>query len=274
MGTSTRYGGPANGLLPSWLDNPTAPPPAAPATAPDGAADPAPVPPTAPMRGGLLNAPRSAFTSFARTGSSDRLRRGLSGYVNGVGGAGGATRRMGSSRNTASALFGIASALRGPGGPAAALAPYGLANLSGRPAVEVFERLMDAMCPPGGNVDEAIARAGMLQAIEMLAEADVGIFEDLTPEQMQEFVAEFITGAIEARVMNDVGTRAIELPDDISAVENIQSQLHDAIAGCVRETIANTAGGIAGMSATQIARLTDSVYHGAFELLSAMAESI
>jgi hypothetical protein len=148
-----------------------------------------------------------------------------------------------------------------------------LAGIAGRPAVEVFSRLIDIVCPPGGTIDEAIARLGMLQAIESLSELGTTAFEDLTAEQMQEFVIAFIAGTIEARVINDVGNRSIELPTDIAKVENIQSQLHDAVTGCVSQAI-QSAGSLAALSAGHVARVTDSIYESAFSLLAALAEQV
>jgi hypothetical protein len=201
------------------------------------------------------------------------LDRGLSSYVRGAGGSSGATRRMGSSRGAAAAILGVARDFQNVG-PAGVLSRFNLQTLAGRPAEEVFTRLIDHICPAGGTVDEAIARTGMLEAIDQLAEANVGAFEKLTPEQLEEFVADFISNTIEARVLNDIGTRGISLPDDVAAVDNIQDQLHDAISGCVRESLVGKLSGLAQLADQDVARTVDRLYEGAFDLIAVLVDAV
>lgn len=288
MGTSNSYGGPGDGLLPSWLDKPTPPPSGPPpAGVPPGSPtpppqtpqsqppqpQPAPQAPPTPVPGGSLTGARTSFTGFAGSGSRSKLDRSLSGYVRGVGGSRGATRRMGSSRGTAAAVLGFARDFQSVG-PAGALGRFNLGALAGRPAEEVFTRLLDQVCPTGGTVDEAIARLAMLEAIDNLAEANIGAFEQLTPEQLEEFVADFISNTIEARVLNDIGVRGITVPEDVAAVDNIQAQLHDAISGCVRDALSGKLTGLAQLSNEDVARTVDRIYEGAFDLIAALAEAV
>jgi len=283
MGTSSSYGGPKDGLIPDWLNQPTPPPsgpdgspPAGPnGSSPDSppALSPqaAPVPMPALSVGGSLRGPRTAFSRFAGGGSRSRLDSGLGGYVGAVGGSRGAARRMGSSRGSAANVLGLIRDIRSVG-PAGALARFNLQTLAGRPADEVFIRLLDQLCPVGGTVDEAIARQGMLQAIDKLAEANL-TFEQLTAEQLEEFVSDFVTATIEARVLNDIGVRGIALPEDVGAVDNIQGQLHDAISGCVREAMAGQVQSVDGMKDADIAQLVDRLYEASFDLIAALAEA-
>lgn len=282
MGTSSSYRGPKNGLIPDWLNQPTPPPgpPGSQPAGPDGSgpdSQPLPPPPGTPvpmpilLGAGSLQGPRTAFSVFAGTGSRSRLDRGLGGYIRAVGGARGAARRMGSSRGSAANVLGLIRDFRSVG-PAGALARFNLQALAGRPADEVFIRLLDQLCPAGGTVDEAIARQGMLEAIDKLAEASL-TFEELTPEQLEEFVADFITATIEARVLNDVGMRGIALPEDVDAIDSIQVQLHDAISGCVREALAGQVNDVDGLKDSDIAQLADRLYEASFDLVAALAEA-
>ncbi len=104
MGTSKGYGGPATGLVPSWVDDPVpgvgpGPAPATPGVpASPMPGTPAQGPPVAPpiahaqadtsaARG--LGGARGSFSRFARTGSRSSLGRALANYVrSGTGGAG------------------------------------------------------------------------------------------------------------------------------------------------------------------------------------------
>lgn len=216
---------------------------------------------------------RSSFSRFAGSGSRSNLDSGLSSYVRGAGGSGGAARRMGSSRGVAAAILGVSRDFQNVG-PAGALSRFNLQTLAGRPAEEVFTRLIDHICPAGGTVDEAIARTGMLEAIDQLAEASVGAFEQLTPEQLEQFIADFISNTIEARVLNDIGIRGISLPDDVAAVDNIQDQLHDAISGCVREALAGKLSGLAHLADQDVAKTVDRLYEGAFDLIAVLVDAV
>ena len=203
MGTSKGYGGPRSGLVPSWVDDP-APgivPPSPPTAAPFGPTDPsAPGPPIAPRMppqldtsgAGPLSGARNGFSRFAGTGSGSALGGALSNYVrSGTGGARRAARRMGASRATGARLLGVVRDIR-QFGPAETLRRLDLAGMAGRPAADVFLAMLEFVCPPGGAVDEAIARQAMLEAIGDLAESGAGSFETMTKDQYQEFFLDFI----------------------------------------------------------------------------------
>lgn len=297
MGTSKGYGGPANGLVPSFVDAPASPvlprlpvaSPLTPATpslpgtpAVPGAPPQDPRPATVPPRGpaqpdtsgasGLAPA-RRGFSRFARTGSRSALGGALSHYVrHGIGGARRAARRMGSSKATAIGLLGVVRDFQRLG-PTAVLRQLNLSGLSGRPAAAVFLAILEFVCPPGGAVDEAIARQAMLETIGDMADAGVGSFDTLTPTQLRDFFLDFIARSIEARVMADLGGRGITLPDDVAAVEDAQAQLHDFVTGATRGQLADRLDGVERLSDTQIDAVVDQIYEAAFELVAAAGEA-
>ena len=281
MGTSNRYGGPRDALLPSWLDKPTPVPqaPTQPLNPPaeellPQSSDPVvrPKPPSdflVPRPNQSLTSPRINFTRYARSGDRRQLNSGLSGYVRAVGGSKGAARRMGSSRGTTSALIGVARTFLNLG-PRDFLAAFSLQALTGRPADEVLAQLVDQLCPPGGTVDEAIARTSMLAAIDVLAEADVGAIEQLSADHLEILIAEFISKSIELRIFNDIGGRGITLPANVDAVDEIQAQLHDAVSGCVRRAMVGRLRRLDELSNEEIARRSDQIYETAFGLIGAL----
>lgn len=298
MGTSKGYGGPASGLVPSFVDDPT--PPAQsrpPATAPAGPSTPAspnspgapaappPAQPTAPRaprtpsgpdtRGaGSLGAARGSFTRFARTGSRSALGSALSGYVrSGTGGARRAARRMGSSRAAAGGLLGIVRDFQRLG-PTETLRQLNLSGLAAQPAADVFVAILEFICPPGGAVDDAIARQAMLETIGDLAEAGVGSFDTLTPDQLQDVFLDFISRSIEGRVMADLGARGITLPDDVAAVERAQAQLHDFVVGATRGQFSGRLEGVERMSDRDVGTVVDQIYEAAFELVAVAGEAV
>lgn len=277
MGTSKSYGGPSNGLVPSWVDAPA--PGAAPAAPVPGAPVQAPPPgPQTPIQpdntgaGGFSGA-RGSFSRFARTGSRSALGSALSNYVrHGTGGAGRASRRMATSRAVGVGLLGIARNVQ-QFGAAETLRQLNIPVLSGQPATDVFLAILDFVCPPGGALDEAIARQAMLETIGDLADLGVGNFDTMTPDQMNEFFLDFVSRSIEGRVMADLGARGVTLPDDIAAVERAQQQLHDFVTGCTRGALSARLDNIGTLTDQAIEQAVNQIYEAAFDLVAAAGEA-
>jgi len=290
MGTSKGYGGASSGLVPTFVDDPAPPAQSRPVPAsgaPDGASSPA-APPSAqpavpgqrpPPRpdatgAGSLGTARSSFTRFSRTGSRRALGSAVSSYVRtGTGTSRRAARRMGSSRAAASGLLGLIRDVQRLG-PTETLRQLNLQGLAARPAAEVFVAILEFICPPGGAVDEAIARQAMLETIGDLAEQGVGSFETLDPQQLRDFFLDFIARSIEGRVIADLGTRGVTMPGDVAAVEAAQAQLHDFVAGATRGQLAGRVDGVASLTDRAIGALVDQIYETAFELIAAAGEAI
>ncbi len=284
MGTSKGYGGPANGLVPTWIDDVTPGAGAAPASPEndgqgtegqiphtDGPQTPSPAASPAPQS---LGGARGNFTRFVRNGDRAALRRAVSQYVRqGAGGAQGAARRMGTSRAVGSQLLGVFRDVQRDGATAV-LQRLNLGALVGRPAAEVFIALTEVICPPGGRVDEAIARQAMLETIGDLAETGVGDFGAMSADEMNEFFIGFVIHTIEGRVMADLGQRAIELPTSVADVESIQEQLHDFVDGNVRGHLGHLVEGLPGISDGEIGKVVDRIYEASFELVSATAGDV
>jgi hypothetical protein len=179
---------------------------------------------------------------------------------------------MGSSRAAGARLLGVVRNFETLG-PVETLRQLNLAGLAGRPAAEVFVGLLEFVCPPGGAVDEAIARQAMLETIGDMAEAGVGSFDALTADQMGEFFLDFVARSIEGRVLADLGGRGVTLPDSVAAVENAQAQLHDFVTGCTRGQLAGRIDGVARMSDRDIEGVVNQIYEAAFELVAAAGEA-
>lgn len=281
MGTSKGYGGPSTGLVPSWVDDPilnvgAGSPAAPPVPGTPGQVSPAGPRPT--MRpdtsgaGGLAGA-RGNFSRFARTGSRSALGRALSNYVrSATGGARRAARRMGSSRAAGAQLLQVVRDVQ-RFGAAETLRQFNLPGLAGRPAADVFLSILEFVCPPGGAVEEAIARQAMLETIGDLAEAGVGDFDTMTADQMQEFFLDFVARSIEGMVMADLGSRGVTLPDDVAAVERAQQQLHDFVTGCTRGELSDRLEGIQNLDDQDVERVVGEIYEAAFELVAAAGEA-
>jgi hypothetical protein len=179
---------------------------------------------------------------------------------------------MPSSRAAAGGIAGLARNFATQG-PTEALRPFNLENLAGSPAVDVFVALTDALCPPGGTIDEAIARDAMLETIAALAAEGVGNFDEMTQEDLQEFFIGVVSRSIEGKILNEVGTNSIRVSPDLAAVERAQRMLHDFVDGCVRDRFATSGSSLADVSSQQIDNFVSDLYGAAFDLMQTLGEA-
>lgn len=278
-------------MVPSWVGDP-APGPAAPPQDPpqdgqDGTlndgqgtdtAPPAPavtipypnIQPPAP--GANFGSARRDMTSGSKSGNSRPIRRGASKYVAASGGGRAAARQLGSSRALAGGIANLAGAVSRDG-PAEALRRFNLESLAGAPAQDVFVALTDALCPPGGTIDEAIARDALLETIADLAANGIGNFDQLTQDDLQEVFIGVVSRSIEGRILNEVGTNAIKLSPDIAAVERAQQMLHSFVIGCVRDRFQDSGESVSALDSAQIDGFVSDLYAASLDLMQTMGEA-
>lgn len=288
MGTSGTFGGSKSGLVPSWVDDPPSTPVAAPGDGPPvsgdaegdgdgGTENSVPLAAYPPLRsipvGSELGTARGNLTRGARRSDSRAIRRGVGQYVTASGGGRGATRRMSSSRALAGGIASFARSFINQG-PTEALRSFNLQRLAGAPAVDVFISLTEALCPPGGTIDEAIARDAMLETVAALAEGGVGNFDDLTKDDLQEFFIGVVSRSIEGKIFNEVGTNSIRFSPDLVAVELMQHMLHDFVDGCVRDKFAASGSSLADINSQQIDDFVSDLYAATFDLMQTLGEAL
>lgn len=287
MGTSNSYGGAGGGtpLIPTWLtpdsdgqpqpsdgpETPGAPIPPAPGQIPPPPKL-VPVPPSGdPKR---FSTARGNFTRFVTSGGRDRrsLGRSLSSYVStAMGGGGTAAKRMALSSRATSRLANFLSTAS-TAGVREALRSVGLERLAGRPASEVLRGLIEFICPPGGTIDESIAREAFIETVADLAESGIPDLETLTAQQMQTVLELNIAHAIEARICNDIGTNAVALPASAEAAAEIQEQLFDFVLRSVADAFSASPLG-QGLTPQQTQAEIDHIYEQAFWILQTLAEA-
>lgn len=281
MGTSKGYSGAPSGLVPSWVDD-IAPGAAAadgsggdgPASAPAGDSPRIPAAGPDTSAAGRLSAAKGNFTRFVRHGDTDKLRRAVAQYVrNGTGSSQKAARRMGASRAVGTRLLQVIRDVDRQGA-VAALQKLNLQHLANQPAADVFLAMLETICPPGGRIDEAIARQAMLDAIAKLADAGMGAFVQMTGEQLSEFFQSFVINTIDGRVIADIGEHAIDLPESVEDVEHILEQLHEFVSSCVRGHLGDHFDGLSEQSDEQVKGTVERIYVAAFDLVSAMAGDV
>lgn len=288
MGTSSSYGGPkgSSPLVPSWVA-PMSPAGAGPLppVPPDGAApadpqvpapstDPAETTPQTAPDPNRFRGPRTSFSRFAKSGGSNggSLGRAVSRYVShSSGGARRAAQKMGASRTSAGRLVGFLADAQARG-PREALRALNLERLAGRPIEEVFIGLMEYVCPKGGSVDEGIARDAFIKTVEDLADVGITDLDTLTAAQTQTVLELYATHAIEDRLCNEIGTKAIALPTDVHAVEAMMDQLRDFVRGSVSDSIQREQAAFTTLTVERVQAVVDSVYETAFAFLQAAGE--
>lgn len=286
MGTSGSFGG-GKPMVPSWVGDPAPEPAAAPADpatdGQDGAAEEGQIPavptpvaqyptivPPAPGRG--FGSARGDMTSGTKSGSPGPIRRGAGKFVAASGGGRAAARQMVSSRAVAGGVAGLARAFA-EAGPTEALRRFNLEALTGAPAEQVFIALTDALCPPGGTIDEAIARDALLETIADLAANGIGNFDELTQDDLQEIFVGVVARSIEGKILNEVGTNAIKLSPDTASVERAQRMLHTFVFGCVRDRLQATDAKVASLDGSQIDGFVSDLYAAAFDLMQTLGEA-
>jgi len=288
VGTSSAFGG-ASGqkpLIPSWLTDdgfgaaPQATPPVQPAVPTNGAptalpAAPAERTPVVPSGDSeRYSAARNSFTRFAGSGGSDSrsLGRALSHYVaRSMGGSSQAAIRMGNARASTANLASFLSDAR-VNGAQAALRTLNLERLAGRPIEEIFIGLSDYICPEGGSIDEGISRDAFMETIADLTAAGISNIDGLTPDQIQTVLELYITHAIEARLCNDIGIKAVTFPSDITAAERVQAQLRDFIRRGVSDAVTAVGVNVLSFSREQVMNFVTGVYQSAFDILLQLGE--
>lgn len=287
MGTSTAYSGPGGGtpLVPSWLDSDgdSAPPAPAQADGSPSSGEATPSPPEPPNHPSIPPAAdpkrffgaRNSFTRFARSGGGDRanLGRAVSRYVStSSGGAHQAAQRMGASRRAGARLLGFLADAQ-VRGVREALRTLDLEALAGRPIAEIFIGLADYICPGAGTVDEGIAREAYVETIIELTTEGLTDLSTFTPDQMQTVFELYATHAIEARICNDIGTKAVMMPADAQAAHRVEAQLRDFIRGGVSDSLTAARATTPNLAPEHIQSFVDTVYESAFAILQSLGEA-
>jgi hypothetical protein len=306
MGTSNSYGGPGGGtpLVPSWVGAaagagagatpgvpvpPAASPPGVPAppvpvpavpvpAAGAPAVPPAPVRPPIPVAGaaGRFASARKNFTSFAKSGGTNRaaLGRAVSGYVSkATGGAHNAAQRMGASRMSAGRLVGFLANAQS-NGTQQALQSLNLGQLAGRTIGEIFLGMVDYICPQVATVDEGIARSAFIETIIDLAGLGIADLDALNPDQIQTVLALYATNAIEARICNDIGNHLVNVPANAATALLIQEQLHDFIRNGVDDSLSAALENDPIITQGRAQALVEQVYEDAFGLLEVAGDEM
>lgn len=230
MGTSQSSSGSPSGvpMVPPWAPDPV--PPDDGAQGDEGADDqngdaaddtqqPASPPPPIPVAPtGRFGPARRDLGSFARSGSTEDMRKGVGHYVGkGLGGSGTAARRFGGTARTAGSLYGALSAASA-GQPAAPGSPFDPALLRGHSADEVLDALVEAVRPVDGTQDTEASRYAINDALsDVLSRYPDADLLNLTEEQRLFAIERYIALDVFNRFDLDVGKHLRENAPGVAA---------------------------------------------------------
>lgn len=275
MGTSTPFGGGkgSNPLLPSWLGgsgggaggSAGSQSPASGSASSPSSTSPAkqatPSPNKNRYRGGrrLLNAAAKASSSGDRSREFAKAARS---YVKTAsGGSRSATARSATDRRAASKL---ASFLLGAGADGSdirqELRRLNLDSLANRTTEEIFYALVDYICEPGGDLDEAYARNAYIDAICEIPDGMKGRLERPDAETINFILERFIANSVTKRIENAIGNDMITLPETGMSARELQRLFQDWVSGRVKDAM-TAIGGV--LRQDQVRSQIDMIYEEA-----------
>ncbi len=272
MGTSSQFGGTTVGLVPSWVDDPT-PAPAHTVNGTEVTQEPLENTTVARniIRPSVFSDAKNNYSRYLGSGDRRSMKRALHHYGKATGGTGGATRRMGTSRSTAGGLAHFIGTL-GTGGVQQALREFDLSNYANQSASDVLFALSEVICPPGGTIDEGIARDAMHESIGELINSGITDLDAMNEAQRQELLINYFTHSIQGRIINDIGHGTVKMPSSNEEVERLEKSLAHFTKGQVRIAVERHYEEKPTFNEHELARMIDNIYQESFALLTGLAE--
>ena len=274
MGTSQSSKGAGGGvpMVPSWAGAPPAGSPGGDQPPAEGNETPSPLSPTpiAPARrwGGASR----SLGGYAENGDTNAMRRGLGSYVRrGYGGSATATRRMGGTSTTASALGGVLSGLAsGQQSPGSPLDPT---ILAGRSVDEVMDAVVEAVRPVDGTQDAEASREAIREALsELLTLFPDADLLNLTSEQRDLAIERFTAHDVYHRFDLDVGQTIREKsPNAVTALSRLR-QVRDYIKETVAASFRKLREAGQQLTAGRISEFVHLALHETFEVFEEFAQ--
>lgn len=268
MGTSSTYSGPgkSSSLIPSWLDKPLDP--SLNNDQPVNGETPDERPNQIPADPERFRAPRTAFTSFAKSGGSrtSAAANAVGGYVSrSVGGARSATQRMGAARSTVAGLVSFINNVRTQG-LEATLDSFNLGKLKGLAPTQILNRLVDSLCPNDGSVDTGIARSAYLECTQEIVDAGITDIAAVNDDQLFVIVEGYVAESVFLRILNDVGNKAVQI-GSIGDVRTVELKLKSLIRSWVGIGMQSLKIDLAKATKQDAMGVADRAYFAAFSFL-------
>lgn len=185
------------------------------------------------------------------------------------GGAKTAARRMASDRRVARQLGGVL-AQAGQSGIREVVRTLNLEGLADRSISEIYASLVDVICEPGGDLDEAFPRDAYLEAVGEILEMNLQDMEQPSPETISLIMERFIANTIHNRILNAIGNGLISLPDSVASVQAIDKSFREFVRGAVSDAL-NEIGRV--FNSSQMKAVIDGIYERSLSILQVHADA-
>lgn len=274
MGTSSQFGGTLTGLIPSWVDEPS-PAPSDSNGGKETTQEPLQSTIEVPykLKISAFQGAKSNYSKYLTTGDRKSLKSAIKSYTSATGGTGGATRRMGTSRSTAGGLAQFIGSL-GTNGIRQTLHAFDLSSFENNSATDILFALSEIICPPGGTIDEGIARDAIHEAIGELIQSGIIDLDIMNEAQRQELLINYITHSIRGRIINDIGHGTVKIPSNNEDVNRLEKSLVYFTKGQVRIAVERHFEEKSVFKQIELGRMIDNIYQESFALLGGLAEAL
>jgi hypothetical protein len=92
--------------------------------------------------------------------------------------------------------------------------------------------------------------------------------EALTSPEFLAFIEIYMANVIMSRLLNDIGNKVIQLPDDVDLVENRQNQVKGFVVGAVSDAMSDLDADIGQINTSQTRAVTDDIYKKSYDILA------
>lgn len=189
---------------------------------------------------GRFGPARLSLGQYARSGSSNDMRRGLGHYIGkGLGGHVTATRRFGGTANTAGNLYGALSSTAS-GQAAAPGSPLDPVLLAGRSAGEIMDAVVEAVRPIDGTQDTEASRRAIRDALsELLNRFPNADLLNLSENQRLFAIEQYLALDVYNRFHLDVGKAVQDKAPSIAATlarfKEVKDYIREAVSAAFRQ---------------------------------------
>lgn len=214
--------------------------------------------------------PRRSFTEYVNGGgrNGSAMKSAVSNYVRkSLGGTENATKRLGSARISAGRLYSVINVIGFGGGIDYLANELSIDNLNGLPADLFFLRIADFIVPDGGPNDEGIARSAYFEAIADNPKLSGIPIENISSEDRDEILQNFMGKVIEEHIMNDIANKVIQLPNDMRQIVHIEKQVKQLIKNSVSDAFAGYRSGTNKLRSHDAKKITDQIYRNIYNMM-------
>jgi hypothetical protein len=142
--------------------------------------------------------------------------------------------------------------------------------LASKSITEIYASLVDVVCEPGGDLDDAFARDAYLEAVAEILEMGLDDLERPSPETIALVLERFIANSIRTRILNAIANKLIILPSSVATAQSIDKEFREFVRGAVSDAL-NEIGRV--VNSAQMKGIIDGLYERSLSILQVYAEA-